>query len=135
LPAALTQLLREHCRQGYAYYDQGNFKQAIRCFFTAWTKIPKPQPHWQESGWILTALGDAYFRKGDFDNALEALNSALHCPNTTNNPFIYLRLGQCYWETAASRKARLAFGKVIQLGGAELFAQEDAKYQSCIPKS
>jgi|TARA_B110000908_G_C10261475_1_gene459574 tetratricopeptide (TPR) repeat protein len=124
---------REICQQGYLLFDNGNFKSAIRQFYSAWTLLPKPQTQWEEAGWILTALGDAYFNKGDFDNGREALRSALHCPKASGNPFIHLRLGQCLFELGELGLARTHFQKVKDRGGAELLAKEHHKYKEFSP--
>ena len=124
----LQDKLREHCESGYRYYDQGDYKTAIRRFYTAWTLIPKPQTQWQEAGWVLTALGDAYFRKQDFKNSLEALSSALHCPGCSGNPFVHLRLGQTYFELDQKELAIDQFQHVLDHQGRPLFEHEDNKY-------
>ena len=124
--------LRQHCEAGYQYYDKGDYKAAIRRFYTAWTLIPKPQTQWQESGWVLTALGDAYFKKSDYLNGCEALNSALHCPECDGNPFVHLRLGQCYFELNELKKAKRQFQRVIDQQGQALFEQENSKYLNCL---
>ena len=132
LPAILTEQIRELCRLGYSAYDAGDFKLAIRRFFEAWTRLPKPQTQWVESGWVLTALGDAYFAKGNYDNGREALQSAVHCPQTGNNPFVHLRLGQCLFETGDVEGARRAFQEVLHHGGGALLEAEHAKYRGCL---
>ena len=129
---ALQAQLRQHCEVGYQYYDNGDYKTAIRNFYSAWTLIPKPQTQWQESGWVLTALGDAYFRKGDYQNSCEALCSALHCPECDGNPFVHLRLGQCHFELDDLEQAKLQFQRVLDQQGKALFEQENNKYLNCL---
>ena len=129
---ALQTQLRQYCETGYQYYDKGDYKTAIRNFYSAWTLIPKPQTQWQESGWVLTALGDAYFKKGDYSNSCEALNSALHCPECDNNPFVHLRLGQSYFELNAIEDAKKHFQQVLDQQGKLLFEQEHSKYLSSL---
>lgn len=121
---------REICQQGYQLYDSGDIKSALRQFYSAWTLLPKPQAQWEEAGWILTALGDAYFAKGDFESGREALSSALHCPKAPGNPFIHLRLGQCLFELGEFNDAQTHFQRVREGGGAELFAKEPRKYRN-----
>ena len=120
--------IRLLCEQGYSYFDQGDIKLAIRQFYSAWTLLPKPQTDWEQAGWVLTALGDAYFAKGDFSSGREALISALHCPKAEGNPVIHLRLGQCEYELGDLEQARQQFLLSKQNGGEQLFANEDPKY-------
>ncbi len=133
LEQAIADKTRELCQQGYELFDAGDIKTAIRRFYNAWTLIPKPQTQWQEAGWVLTALGDAYFAKGDFENGREALLSALHCPKAMGNPIIHLRLGQCFFELNQPDKAAQQFELVTNHGGAELISKEDPKYMTVIP--
>ena len=130
LDRAIADKTRDLCQQGYELFDAGDIKTAIRRFYSAWTMIPKPQTQWQEAGWILTALGDAYFTKGDFDNGREALSSALHCPKAMGNPIIHLRLGQCLFELNEQEKAAQQFELVRNHGGEALINKEDPKYFS-----
>ena len=129
---ALQAQLRKHCAVGYQHYDKGDYKTAIRNFYSAWTLIPKPQTQWQESGWVLTALGDAYFKKADYQNSCEALNSALHCPDCEGNPFVHLRLGQSYYELNKLSLAKQHFQRVLDQQGEALFEQQDIKYLNSI---
>ena len=130
LDAALSKQVREICQQGYQLFDQGDLSGAIRLFYSAWTRLPKPQTQWQEAGWVLTALGDGYFAKGDYESGRHALLSALHCPRAEGNPFIHLRLGQCYFELGDREAARQQFDRVRDNGGAELFDREPSQYGS-----
>ena len=128
LDADIAKAVKDFCEQGYLLFDQGDYSAAIRQFYSAWTQLPKPQTRWQEAGWVLTALGDAYFAKGDFDNGNHALRSALHCPKAAGNPVIHLRLGQCLFEMNDRDGAREQFQLVRDNGGDALFNNEDPKY-------
>lgn len=132
LEPELSQQIRDLCQQGYGLFDQQDYTGAIRQFFSAWTRLPKPQTQWREAGWVLTALGDAYFAKGNFNNGKEALLSALHCPMTRDNPIVHLRLGQCLYEMQERDLAREHLGFALQHGGRELLEKEDPKYLQCL---
>ena len=90
-----TRRVRLLCRTGYAHYDAGDPERALRHFYRAWLLLPRPQRACIESGWILTAIGDAYWLRGDCRTGAEALRSALHCPGMAGNPFVHERLAQC----------------------------------------
>ena len=128
LDKTTTDQLRKLCMAGYEYYDQGNYKDAVRSFFKAWALLPKPQTHFQEAGWVLTALGDSYFKMGNYNSGIEALRSAFHCPQTDNNPFIHLRLGQCYYQTEQLDLAKIYLKTAHKLGGDKPFFKEDSCY-------
>jgi len=116
------------CRQGYALHDSGDFKNALRKFYSAWALLPKPQTQWREATWVLTALGDAYYSKGDYDNGQRALTSALYCPEGMGNPVIHIRLGQCLSELGDNDAARAEFAKASEYGGETLLREQDLRY-------
>lgn len=126
--AQLEQRVRRLCNSGYRAYDQGDYDVALRRFYQAWTLIPKPQTEREASGWVLVAIGDAYFRKGNFTAGIEALRSALFCPKAVGNPFIHLRLGQCYLEHGEPEEADRHLVRALETG-AELFDREPPRYR------
>ncbi|MGK0500982.1 MAG: tetratricopeptide (TPR) repeat protein [Oceanicoccus sp.] len=130
LVAGISEQVRQLCQRGYTQFDEGEIKAAIRRFYEAWTLLPKPQHQWPEAGWVLTALGDAYVAKGDFVSGREALESALHCPQTQGNPIIHCRLGQCLFELGELAGAKQQWAVVTANGGEQLLAQLDAKYSA-----
>ncbi len=123
-----SQRVRAICQQGYKRFDDGDFSGAIRQFYAAWTQLPKPQTQWQEATWVLTALGDAYYAKGDYDNGRHALESALHCPGGEGNPIVHLRLGQCLYELGDSPAARRQLHRARELGGDAVFRDAAPQY-------
>ena len=58
--------VREICQQGYFLFDNGNFKSAIRQFYSAWTLLPKPQTQWEDAvnPFIYFRLGQCLFEPG-----------------------------------------------------------------------
>lgn len=128
----IVEQIKQLCAAGYEQYDKGDFAQAIRLFYQAWIKLPKPQTDHVEAGWVLTALGDAYFQQHKYEQAIEALNSALFCPNLTDNPFLHLRLGQCHWEMNNPTQARSYLFKAYRHGGEALLRKELPKYSNAI---
>ena len=131
LDKTLSQQIRQLCQQGYERYDQGDYKAALRAFYRAWTQLPKPQTDYLEAGWVLAALGDTYFIKGDYPLGEEALRSALHCPDTNGNPFVHLRLGQCLYELDQQTQAKQQFCLALHHGGESLLSKTEQKYQQC----
>ena len=128
LDTTLDKRVRQLCAEGYRSYDDGDYEQALRRFYQAWMLIPKPQTQFEASGWVLTAIGDAYFAKRNYRAGIEALRSALFCPRTVGNPFVHLRLGQCYLETDKTDDADRHLARALYSGGAELFDKEALHY-------
>ncbi len=129
LDQAIRKKVLDFCEQGYILFDDRDYKAAIRQFYMAWNELPKPQTNWEESGWVLTALGDAYVAKGDFTQAQNALTSALHCPKAKGNPTIHLRLGQCLYELGDVSGATEQFIQVLEYGGQDMLMREEEKYR------
>lgn len=128
LDQAIREQVKALCAEGYALYDEGAYRTALRKFYQAWMLLPKPQPDYVESGWVLTAIGDCYFRSLQFEQGKEALVSALHCEGMIDNPFIHLRLGQCLLELGSRASAGTHLGIAYERGGRKLFEREAPKY-------
>ncbi len=128
LPQEIEEKIRQYYGLGYEHYDHYRFKEALRNFYRAWILVPKPQTRYEMAGWILTALGDCYFRMRNYQSGREALRSAIHCPNSLRNPFVHLRLGQCFYELNQRQHAYREFKLAIELGGLDIFAHETVKY-------
>src|SRR5690606_29571554 len=115
--------VRDLCREGYQSYDAADYEQALRRFYTAWTLLPKPQAEFEQAGWVLTAIGDSYYRKREWQHGIEALSSALHCRGAAGNPFIHLRLGQCMRVAGDRKKAQEDYLLATEHGGRDWMIQ------------
>lgn len=120
--------IKRLCGDAYKIYDQADYKAALRAFYQAWLILPKPQNDHLESGWVLAGIGDCYFKLEQYQQALEALRSALHCPEADKSAFIHLRLGQCMLHTEETEGARTSLFKAYQVGGQVVFEDESSQY-------
>lgn len=132
LTKEITENIRSGCAVAYRAYDDGDYQKALRLFYQAWLLLPKPQTRYPEAGWVLTGIGDTYFRLRQYIPGCEALRSADHCPQTRDNPFVHLRLGQCLYHMAERASARKHLHKAYRLGGPDLFAAEEPVYLNSI---
>jgi tetratricopeptide (TPR) repeat protein len=128
LTATIREEIQALCAAGYVLYDAADYAHALRKFYQAWMLLPKPQTDFSEGGWILTAIGDSYFKSGQYEQGREALASALHCEGMIDNPFIHLRLGQCLLELAIPGTACTHLGIAYERGGRKMFEKEAPKY-------
>jgi len=128
LIATIRDEIQTLCAEGYTLYDQADYVHALRKFYQAWMLLPKPQTDFSEGGWILAAIGDSYFRNGQYQQGREALVSALHCDNMIDNPFIHLRLGQCLLELGKTATACTHLSLAYERGTRMLFEHEAPKY-------
>ncbi|HEY9035514.1 MAG TPA: tetratricopeptide repeat protein [Pseudomonadales bacterium] len=125
---AFSTRVRQLCQAGYTLLDQNQPDAALRQFYQAWTLIPLPQTDHEESGWVLTAIGDAYLGSQRYPLAIEALRSASCCHKATENPVIRLKLGQALYEDGDTAQAALELTRALRLGGEKIFNGQAAKY-------
>ncbi|CAH0990188.1 hypothetical protein SIN8267_00280 [Sinobacterium norvegicum] len=128
LDSALHQQIKTLCQSAYAQFDQQQYQSALQQFFQAWRLIPKPQNLYQESGWVLTAIGDTYIAKEEYNSAAEALRSAICCHLATDNPIIHLMLAQCYFELDQQPQAKEHISNAIKSGGSKILNQLPRQY-------
>lgn len=124
----LAERVRDLCQAGYALLDSNQPEAALRQFYQAWTLIPAPQADHEESGWVLTAIGDAYLSSQKYPLAIEALRSASCCHKATHNPLIRFKLGQALYEQGETDKAGIELAKALETGGDRIFDGQPRKY-------
>ena len=98
LPDKLNAQIQRICAEGDALIDQQRYEDAVARFSSAWELLPSPQTDWVAATWILAAIADAHFLRGDFASMRKPLMMAMRCDGATANPFLRLRLGQCLFE-------------------------------------
>jgi tetratricopeptide (TPR) repeat protein len=128
MDAAAHERLSDLCAAGDALAGQGRFDEALGSYGEAWHLIPEPKENWNASTWVLAAIGDACFLKGDFDETRKALESAMHCPDAIGNPFLHLRFGQALYEQGEEDRAADELIRAYMGSGPDIFADDDPKY-------
>jgi hypothetical protein len=128
LPDHLHAQIVALCSRGDESADQGDFSTALEKYWAAWDLLPETKTDWEAATWILTAIGDANFRSGDFEAGRANLSNAMRCPDAIGKPFIHLRLGQCQFETGNLKRAADELARAFLLEGLALFEDEDPKY-------
>lgn len=116
--------------EGNIQCDEGNYQAAIRVWTEALDLVPSPQHVHAESLWLEASIGDAFFLLDDFDNALFHFEKAKQniIENAYENPFIMLRLGQCYLEDNNSESAQEYLLRAYMMEGRDIFEDESPKY-------
>lgn len=128
------ELVDEYCEQGNVAMDAAQYDQAIASFRKALAVLPAPVSDWDTAGWISASLGDVYFAKGDYTAALEQLLVAEEIYSRDEaNPFVFLRLGEAYYELGDQKNAAKYLVKAYKMEGAALF-EEDKKYLNFLKK-
>lgn len=116
------------CSDGDKLADNCNYDKAIRTYQKALKLLPTPREKWEACIWIYAALGDAYFYKKEYEIALQFFFDALNCVDGFSNPFINLRIGQCFFEKKNLIKAKEYLLNAYLLDGKNVFELEDKKY-------
>jgi tetratricopeptide (TPR) repeat protein len=128
LPSILHEPIQALLDEGDKYFDKGRFQDALDKYEAARALLPSDPERWEATTWVLTAIGDTCFLMGDSVRAQQVLAQAARCPEGAENPFIHLRLGQCEFELGHHDVARKSLLLALELGGDEVFEDEDEKY-------
>jgi tetratricopeptide (TPR) repeat protein len=116
------------CEQGDAFAADGDYRGALPLYHQAWELLPEPKEDWDAATWLLSAIGDAHFGLGEFQEVIAALQTALQCPDGLGNPFIHLRLGEALFEIGNQDRAGDELTRAYMAAGREIFGEEDPKY-------
>lgn len=118
--------------EGDLYTEAGKFKKAIEKYESALNLVPLQKEDWEISLHIYTAMADSYFNLGNFQQANNNYEQALKCPDGLRNGYVWLGLGETYYELNNIDKAKDALMSAYMLEGKEIFEDEDNKYFSLI---
>jgi tetratricopeptide (TPR) repeat protein len=130
LPASLIDEIQSKLDQGDACLDADEFAAAIAFCQQAVSLIPAPKHSHDISLSAFTALGEAYFFSGYYQDALAAFSEALKSPGGVENPLLHLRRGQAYFENGDPDRAADSLTRAYALDGRDVFDGEDDKYLS-----
>ncbi len=128
LDEAIHSKIRDLCAKGDALVQEKQFEQAFGFYRDALNLVPPPAEDWEATTWILAAIGDLYFMAKMTPNALKAFEDAVRCPGGLGNPFIHLRLGQCYLDLGQEDRAADELTRAYMGAGREIFEKQDLKY-------
>ena len=116
------------CAEGDRLAELQRFEDAIARYSEAWALVPEPQNEWEAATWIIAAIADAFFLRGDRDEARDALDYAMTCPGALGNPFLHLRRGQVLFDAGELDAAADELMRAYMGAGPEIFAREDDRY-------
>ncbi|MWP49116.1 MULTISPECIES: tol-pal system YbgF family protein [unclassified Gilliamella] len=121
--------------QGDQYAEAGEYNKAIEKYESALNLVPLQKENWEVSLHIYTAMADSYFNLGNYQQANNNYEQALKCPDGLENGYVWLGLGETYYELENMDKAKDALMSAYMLEGKEIFQDEDDKYFSLIQDS
>jgi tetratricopeptide (TPR) repeat protein len=114
--------------KGDDYAEKEQFTSALVQYNEALSLLPEPKTDWEAATWLYTAIGDAYFGKQNFEEALNAFEKALMSPDGTGNPYIWFSIGQVFFEQKNIEKAKTHFLSAYMLDGDAIFKDENPEY-------
>ncbi len=121
-------IIQELCEQGDDLTDSEQYEDAIEKYTQALNLIPEPKYYYEASTWVFTAIGDALFYLEDYNQALNMFQEALKCPNGIGNPFVLVRIGECFFEIDSLDNAKNYLLQAYMVEGEDIFENEDEKY-------
>lgn len=119
-------------KEGDKFVDAGDLGVAIEKYQGALELIPEPKNIWEASTWVYTALGDTCYINMQYKEALDYLFETLKCPDGLENPFVLLRIGECFFETENMSKAQEYLLQAYMYDGVDIFEGEAEKYFNLI---
>ena len=120
--------IEELSKEGDLLLENAKAEEAIAKYKQAIELLPSPVYIWEAATWLFTAIGDAYFMSKHYDLGLNNFFEAQKCPEGFGNPFIYLRIGQCFFEIKKHEKATQYLLQAYMLDGEDVFTDSDPKY-------
>jgi hypothetical protein len=132
LPDKLHEEIQRLCAEGNDLLDQRRYKVALNRFSSAWELLPQPRIEWDAANWILAAIADVHFLRHDFAAMRIPLMTAMQCDEAAANPFLRLRLGQCFFELGEQDESANWLAGAFLQEGTKAFAEDDPKYLAFI---
>lgn len=114
--------------QGDQYAETEQHNEAIKKYETTLNLVPFQKENWEVSLHIYTAMADSYFNLGNYQQASNNYEQALKCPDGLDNGYVWLGLGEAFYELENMNKAKDALISAYMLEGEEIFEEEDGKY-------
>lgn len=122
--------INELAEIGNEFYDNEQYTEALKVWEEGLALIPEPQQFYSETVWFLASIGDIYFIRQKFSQALRCFDLARGNMSGEGygNPFVMLRLGQCCLETDDEKNALEYLLRAYMFEAEEIFEGEDPKY-------
>ena len=128
LPDELYDSIVLDLEKGDEQMEKSKFQEALQNYLQGLEKVPKEKEQWEVSLHLYTALGDCYFNLEDYPASNHKYNKALQCPDGLENAYVWLGLGQSFFEINEKEKAKDAFMSAYMLEGREIFENQGYQY-------
>ncbi|MVA76761.1 tetratricopeptide repeat protein [Auraticoccus sp. F435] len=118
--------------QGTEALDRDDWQEARRLWLQALALVPEPRVESPVAGWLWASVGDAEHSGGLWEEAATHLRQALATPGGVDNPYTWLRLGQCEYELGRRTDAVDSLLRAYLLHGEEIFDGEPVRYRELL---
>lgn len=108
--------------------EQERYENAIAKFEEAKDLLPEPKTQWDAFSWLMAGIGDAYFLSQQWEKAKEHFLESAQDVESLSNPFIQIRLGQCFFELDDRPKALDHLMRAYMMEGLDIFEEEPKHY-------
>lgn len=128
LESGVYQKIVRLSESGDSYTNQEKWDKALMQYYKALELVPDSKYQWEASTWLYVAIGDVYYYKKEYNEAINSMNEALKCPNALGNPYINLRIGESYYELGDYNNAKRYLVEAYIVDGMDIFEDELSKY-------
>ena len=127
LPDDLQAEVAALSERGDRLAEAGNYNAALERYREALGLLPPPANRYPAHLWLLVAMADAHFHRGDWGGCRQNLRDALQSGGS-ENAFVRLRLGQAHFELEELADAETHLFEAFRLGGEALFSHDAPRY-------
>lgn len=113
---------------GDFFLDIKEYDKALEQYNKALDLILEPKYQCEASALLYVSIGDTYYYKEMYQEAISNLKEALKCPEGMENPYINLRIGECYYELGELSNAKSYLVEAYTIAGVNIFEGEPQKY-------
>ena len=119
-PAEVNARIEQLSERGDALASAGNYNAALERYRAAFALLPAPAERHRTYQWLLAAMADAHFHRGDWGGCRQNLRDAIEAGGG-ENAFVRLRLGQAELALGDEAAAERHLFEAFRLGGEEVF--------------
>ena len=123
------------CHEADRLFWSLDYAEAARTYAQARDLLPDELDQSETAAWLETMIGDAYFLDGQHEPAYDAYQRAFDLADDPDNAYLHLRLGQTALDRGDPDQARAHLARAWELGGPDLFDEEDPRYHALLAQS
>ena len=117
------------CEKAVELQDEERYHAANRELSKVLELLPEPKSDWKAYSWLVANMADNHFEQKEYTEAYALFVEAFEVDSeSTQNPFLLLRRGQCALELEKQDEAIEYLVKAFELGTKEVFEDEHSKY-------